>query len=309
MFLTRHQNKQRHPMYTQLLIFFIALSYAAVYNDAVMLKDIQVLTLHKGRWTTGKRSAPITQLNCIGGSAKHLAQKVEIVQCYNKGFDGRSQAWECVTEIDKSIKLGEVTVSCEGYHYPDDPQVLVGSCALEYSLEFSSLPRQPEIVTTTTTIRSLTPLDNDFAIIPLCGFLFAGLCVACYVMMSFICTRTESSTRSMPITSASYPRDKPTVYHHPPTQYPHVSTPYTPSIVYETPPTLVHRTTTVPIQQTTIINQVPVVQQQQTTYINSSNTYVTPRYDTVETRTTTSPSTSSADTTHVSKSYGGTKGR
>ncbi|KAH9366357.1 hypothetical protein HPB48_006191 [Haemaphysalis longicornis] len=39
----------------------------------------------------------------------------------------RSQ-WECKAEMKKSQKFGFIQVICEGYDFPDDPYVLVGSC-------------------------------------------------------------------------------------------------------------------------------------------------------------------------------------
>lgn len=34
--------------------------------------------------------------------------------------------WRCTSELDRSVKLGRTTVTCEGYDYPDDPYVLAG---------------------------------------------------------------------------------------------------------------------------------------------------------------------------------------
>jgi hypothetical protein len=43
--------------------------------------------------------------------------------------------WECKADLNNDIRFGETTVVCEGYDYPDDPFVLVGSCGVEYTLE------------------------------------------------------------------------------------------------------------------------------------------------------------------------------
>ena len=32
--------------------------------------------------------------------------------------------------MDKRYKFGRITVSCEGYDYPDDPYILHGSCGV-----------------------------------------------------------------------------------------------------------------------------------------------------------------------------------
>ena len=55
----------------------------------VLMKDVTVLTLYEGQMTSGRRSSPVPQLNCVGGSAKHADFKPAVVQCYNRGFDGR----------------------------------------------------------------------------------------------------------------------------------------------------------------------------------------------------------------------------
>ncbi len=34
-------------------------------------------------------------------------------------------------------RLGSTTVSCEGYDHPDDPYVLAGSCAVEYTMHYA----------------------------------------------------------------------------------------------------------------------------------------------------------------------------
>lgn len=54
----------------------------------VPLRDVQVLTLYKGRHTTARRSSPVPQLQCVGGSAGCQAFVPEVVQCQNKGWDG-----------------------------------------------------------------------------------------------------------------------------------------------------------------------------------------------------------------------------
>ena len=45
----------------------------------VLLRDVQVLTLRDGDMTTGRRGAPVKQLNCVGGSAQG-AFKPQVIQ-------------------------------------------------------------------------------------------------------------------------------------------------------------------------------------------------------------------------------------
>lgn len=105
--------------------------------DKILLKDVNGLTLNQGQYTTGRRSSPIHQLNCIGGTAKSENYKVKTIQCTNTGFDGKDYNWKCDASLPKSLRLGDVRVSCEGYDYPDDPYILVGSCGLKYTLEYN----------------------------------------------------------------------------------------------------------------------------------------------------------------------------
>ena len=57
-------------------------------GEKVRLRDVQVLTLHQGKMTTGRRSSPVLQLKCAGGSAGCSTFVPEVVQCYNRGSDG-----------------------------------------------------------------------------------------------------------------------------------------------------------------------------------------------------------------------------
>ncbi|KAM9449949.1 store-operated calcium entry-associated regulatory factor [Clarias gariepinus] len=113
------------------------------WNDgAVLLRDVQVLTLYRGRYTTARRSSPVPQLQCVGGSAGCSSFVLEVVQCQNKGWDGVDVQWECKADMDSWYRFGKVEVSCEGYNSPDDPYILKGSCGLEYTLELTAEGRQ-----------------------------------------------------------------------------------------------------------------------------------------------------------------------
>ncbi|XP_072526191.1 store-operated calcium entry-associated regulatory factor [Salminus brasiliensis] len=111
-------------------------------NGAVLLRDVQALTLYKGRNTAARRTSPIPQLQCVGGSAGCGSFVPEVVQCQNKGWDGVDVQWECKADMDNWYRFGRVEVSCEGFNSPDDPYVLQGSCGLEYTLELTAEGRQ-----------------------------------------------------------------------------------------------------------------------------------------------------------------------
>jgi len=134
-------------MLSNIFIFALTLSFSNAgwgsSNDPgkVLLRDVQVLTLKAGQMTTGRRSSPVPQLKCIGGSAQgHF--NPQAVQCYNRGFDGQDVQWECKADMDNLYRFGSVEVVCEGYDYPDDPYILKGSCGLEYTLELTKEGQQ-----------------------------------------------------------------------------------------------------------------------------------------------------------------------
>jgi len=97
-----------------------------------LLRDINVLTLTEGTMSSGRRSSPVPQLNCLSGCEDFRPHNV---QCHNSGSDGVDVQWECKADLPQDVRFGDVTVACEGYDHPDDPYILRGSCGLEYSLE------------------------------------------------------------------------------------------------------------------------------------------------------------------------------
>ncbi|KAM3939064.1 store-operated calcium entry-associated regulatory factor isoform 2-T2 [Leptodactylus fuscus] len=121
------------------LLVVVQLSGAFGWNqhERVLLRDIQALTLYSDRYTNGRRSAPVPQLKCIGGSAGCGTMTPHVVQCYNRGWDGIDVQWECKVDMDNAYRFGKVEVSCEGFEYPEDPYILRGSCGLEYTLELT----------------------------------------------------------------------------------------------------------------------------------------------------------------------------
>jgi len=111
--------------------------------DSVLLSDVKALTFSRGQYTTGRRSSPIPQLQCVGGDACSSSLQPTTVQCLNRGEDytGNIQ-WKCDAELDTSVRFGRTDVSCEGYNNPNDPYILRGSCGVEYTLEFTDQGRR-----------------------------------------------------------------------------------------------------------------------------------------------------------------------
>ncbi|MED6244510.1 hypothetical protein ATANTOWER_013979 [Ataeniobius toweri] len=124
------------PLTVALLSVLVGTTYS--WNqDSVLLRDIQALTFYKNRYTTARRSSPVPQLKCVGGSAGCHVFIPEVVQCVNRGWDGVDVQWECKTDMDNAYRFGLIEVSCEGYSHPSDDYILKGSCGLEYSLEMT----------------------------------------------------------------------------------------------------------------------------------------------------------------------------
>lgn len=110
--------------------------------EKIRLRDVQVLTLRAGEMTTGRRSSPVPQLSCVGGSGAGQGWEPSVVQCYNRGWDGREVQWECKADMEGTVRFGKVEVVCEGYDYPEDDFILAGSCGLEYTLEMTREGKQ-----------------------------------------------------------------------------------------------------------------------------------------------------------------------
>ncbi|XP_064004665.1 store-operated calcium entry-associated regulatory factor isoform X2 [Pogoniulus pusillus] len=102
----------------------------------LLLRDVQALTLHRGQYTTSRRTAAVPQLQCTGGTAG-CSHVPEVVQCYNKGWDGYDVQWQCKADLESTYRFGQIEVNCEGYDYPDDPYILRGSCSLLFRLELT----------------------------------------------------------------------------------------------------------------------------------------------------------------------------
>jgi len=98
----------------------------------IKIIDVEVLTLKIGQLTTGRRTAPIQELKCRGLYCKY---KPDTIRCYNVGYDGNDVNWDCKANLDESVKFGNLNIKCEGFEYPHDPYILIGSCGLEYNLE------------------------------------------------------------------------------------------------------------------------------------------------------------------------------
>ena len=118
-------------------LFLMCLGGMAMAHTSIPIKDVEVLTLQADKMTTGRRASPVLQQVCTG--PRYLCKnRPETIQCSNTGWDGLDANWECKGELENGVKFGKLNVQCEGYEYPDDPNILAGSCGLEYTLYTTS---------------------------------------------------------------------------------------------------------------------------------------------------------------------------
>ncbi|KAI0480295.1 hypothetical protein GGR56DRAFT_264440 [Xylariaceae sp. FL0804] len=104
--------------------------------NAILLSDVQSLTLRAGKQTTNRRVPAVPQLKCVSSPAVCALHAVDTMRCTNQGagYDAEDVQWSCAANLPPELKLGSTDVACEGYASRDDPYVLRGSCAVEYRL-------------------------------------------------------------------------------------------------------------------------------------------------------------------------------
>lgn len=111
-------------------------------KNAILLSNVDALTLRANRMTTSRRVSPIPQLTCVGPS-KQICNKyqIETMRCKNEGYDYDAEdvQWTCTAPLPAEFKLGSTDVVCEGYRNADDKWVLKGSCGVEYRMLLTEL--------------------------------------------------------------------------------------------------------------------------------------------------------------------------
>ena len=125
------------------VLSLLALVAAAAAQSSVDLRDVKALTFRRGRMTASRRVPAVPQLSCVGGGAcRSHAATIDAIQCTNAGADDLGDVqWRCDADLDPDVKLGDITVSCEGYSSSRDPLKLRGSCGLEFSLAYTRRDR------------------------------------------------------------------------------------------------------------------------------------------------------------------------
>ncbi|KAL2143868.1 hypothetical protein VTI28DRAFT_9937 [Corynascus sepedonium] len=126
-------------------------------KDAILLSEVQSLTLHgPNQMTTSRRVPPIPQLRCVSPRAlcRLASRDITTMRCINQGaaYTSEDIAWSCTSpSLPRSVRLDRTDVICEGYNSPDDAYVLRGSCGVEYTLRLTDEGRReyPELVKAT----------------------------------------------------------------------------------------------------------------------------------------------------------------
>ncbi|KAH7329141.1 hypothetical protein B0I35DRAFT_473770 [Stachybotrys elegans] len=120
-----------------LLLTLPALAVAARPKDAILLSNVQSLTLRgNGAKTTHRRVSSIPQLKCVSSKAICNLFQIDSMRCTNEGssYSDEDIEWSCTASLPEDLKLTSTEVICEGYSSADDPYVLKGSCGVEYRL-------------------------------------------------------------------------------------------------------------------------------------------------------------------------------
>ncbi|KAF8910680.1 hypothetical protein CPB84DRAFT_1842660 [Gymnopilus junonius] len=98
----------------------------------VELAKVKSLTFYQNAYTTARRTSVLPQLVCVGKPCEIF--QPEVVRCESLGGSGTDIDWKCEADLPDSLRFGKVEVSCEGWSRPGDPNILKGSCSLEYRL-------------------------------------------------------------------------------------------------------------------------------------------------------------------------------
>ena len=304
-----------------------------IKHDKILLKDVKSLIFRKNEWSTYRRTESLHQLNCVekhqhfDSMCQKHSDKIHTIFCKNVGFDGSDVNWECETTLDSHIKLGNIDVACEGYGYPDDPYILVGSCGIEYELyyvpqtqtietiETQTIETQPQTQTqiiktqpqTQTKIIKTQPQTIKTVKVELHNEPnFSAILILIFVvvaLLSVVCSNSDSSSTSNSNHHApqhDHYHPQPTVVHHiqQPAVVHHVQQPIvhcvTPTVIHHTQPTVIHHVT-----QPIVHHTPPIV-------IHHTTKPITKRIITKKIITSDKPNN---ETTSVSKSFGKTKRR
>ena len=126
------------PVLLPLLLALLSTSTHAASKpkNAILLSQVQSLTLRSGAMTSHRRVPAAPQLKCVSSPAVCRIYAIDTMRCMNQGsgYSSEDIQWSCSASLPPELKLGSTEVVCEGYAGPDDEYVLRGSCGVEYRL-------------------------------------------------------------------------------------------------------------------------------------------------------------------------------
>ena len=145
LFADKKMNKVMKMIIVACFLVFTATFGIAEKHEKIPIKEVTSLLLSRGKMTTGRRSAPVPQIKCLS----NCRDSPDTIYCGNAGYDGQDVIWECKSD-PPGAALTDLNVQCEGYEYPDDPNILKGSYGIEFrmastgSSRYSSDDKEPK---------------------------------------------------------------------------------------------------------------------------------------------------------------------
>lgn len=90
------------------LLLLLAGAQAAKPRDAILLSQVESLTLRGDKQTTHRRVSAIPQLKCISHRNICAKYSIDLMRCENKGsgYDTEDIQWSCTAQLPPELKLG-----------------------------------------------------------------------------------------------------------------------------------------------------------------------------------------------------------
>lgn len=81
-------------------------------RDAILLSQVESLTLRADRQTTHRRVPAVPQLKCVSPKGICSKYKIDVLRCENKGsgYDDEDVQWSCTASLPPELKLGSTDV-------------------------------------------------------------------------------------------------------------------------------------------------------------------------------------------------------
>lgn len=91
-----------------LLTISPGIAQAAKPRDAILLSQVESLTLRGNKQTSHRRVSAIPQLKCISSQDICAKYAIDVMRCENKGagYDTEDIQWSCTAQLPPELKLG-----------------------------------------------------------------------------------------------------------------------------------------------------------------------------------------------------------